>query len=146
MKVILKAEVKGKGKAGDIIEVADSYGRNVIINKGLGVEANAKNLNALKLQKENEARLEAERVAKANSIKEKIDGKELVIKANKGKDGKLFGSITSKEIVDVINGKFGIDIDKKDVRLDKSIKDLGEHDVKIKLHKGIEVKVVIKVE
>ena len=146
MRVILKADVKGKGKVGDIIEVADSYGRNVIINKGLGVEANAKNLNALKLQKQNEAKLEAEKVAKANSIKEKIDGKELIIKANKGKDGKLFGSITSKEISDELNDKFGVYIDKKEVRLDRAIKELGKTNVKIRLHKNILADVIIVIE
>lgn len=146
MRVILKADIKGKGKAGEIIEVADVYGRNAIINKGLGVEATAANLNSLKLKNKNEEKLEAERVAKAKDIKDKIDNKEVIIVVKKGKDGKLFGSVTSKEIAEEIKKQFDINIDKKDIKLKAAIKDLGETVVKIKLHRDINAEVKVKVE
>ena len=146
MRVILKADIKGKGKAGEIIEVADVYGRNAIINKGLGVEATAANLNSLKLKNKHEEKLEAERITKATDIKNMIDNKEVIIEVKKGKDGKLFGSVTSKEIADVIKDKFNINIDKKDIKLKSAIKELGETVVKIKLHKDVIAEVKVKVE
>lgn len=146
MKVILTEDIKGKGKAGDIIEVANVYGRNAIINKGLGIEANAANLNSLKLQKKHEEKLEAERVTKALNIKAVIDNKEVIIEVKKGKDGKLFGSVTSKEISEVLKNNFRVDIDKKDIKLKNAIKELGETVVKIKLHKDVTAEIKVKVE
>lgn len=146
MKVILTEDIKGKGKAGDIIEVADVYGRNAVINKGLGVEATAANLNSLKLKNKHEEKLEAERVTKALNIKSVIDNFELKIEVKKGKDGKLFGSVTSKEISEALKKKFNIDIDKKDIKLKTAIKEIGETVVKIRLHKDVTAEVKVKVE
>ena len=146
MKVILTEDIKGKGKAGDIIEVPDVYGRNAVINKGKGVEATAANINSLRLKNKHEEKLEAERVAKAKDIKNLIDNKDVEIEVKKGKDGKLFGSVTSKEVAEEIKNKFNIDIDKKDIKLKAAIKELGETTVKVKLHKDISAEIKVRVK
>ena len=144
MKVILTSDIKGKGKSGDIIEVNDNYGKNCIINKGLGVEATPANLNNLKLQKKNADKIEAENIAKATEYKEIIENHEVVLGVKVGKDGKLFGSITTKEIADTIEKSLSIKIDKKNIS-GGVLNQLGETSVKIKLHKTVTEDLKVKI-
>ena len=147
MKVILKEDVKGKGKAGEIIEVPDTYGRNVIINKGLGVEATPANLNSLKLKKANDKKVEQLKYEKALGMKDKIERfGELHMELATGKSGKAFGSICNKDIAESIKRNIELDIDKKKILLDKPIKEIGEHTVKIKLHSNISADLRLSVE
>ena len=138
MKVILKTDVKGKGKAGEIIEVPDTYGRNVIINKGLGVEATPANLNSLKLKKANDEKVEQLKYEEAIEMKDKLESfGELHMELATGKSGKAFGSICNKDIAESIKKHIELDIDKKKILLDKPIKETGEYTVKVKLHSKV---------
>ncbi len=144
MQVILITDVKSLGKKGTIVNVNDSYARNYIIPHGLGVEANKANLNDLKLQNANMEKLEAARVANARDMKAVIDGKTVEVAIKTGKDGKLFGSVTNKEVAEAIKRTFNVDIDKKKIVME-AIKTSGNHPVNIKLHKDITAAVTVKV-
>ena len=144
MQVILITDVKSLGKKGTIVNVNDSYARNYIIPRGLGVEANKANLNDLKLQNANMEKLEAARVANAKDMKAIIDGKTVEVAIKTGKDGKLFGSVTNKEVAEAIKKTFNVDIDKKKIAME-AIKTSGEHTVNVKLHKDIAAAVTVKV-
>lgn len=148
MKIVLLENVKKLGKKDEVIEVADGYARNVIIAKGLGVEATPSNLNNLKLKSKNEERKEENEQKKANEDKKVIETKDINLKIKAGANGRTFGSITSKEIADGIKSQIGLDIDKRDVELAEPIKNTGVHHVKVKLHKDIyaTVKVVVTEE
>ena len=126
MKVILLQDVKGSGKAGDVVKVSDGYARNLLIPKGFAIEANDKNMKALKKKKaEEEAQYQADKAA-ALEVKAQIDAKEFVIKTKGGENGKLFGSITSADIADAVKEQSGADIDKKKIQLDSPIKQVGD--------------------
>ena len=142
MRVILTQDF-GKDKKGSIVEVSDSFGRNVVIKKGLGVEATPENLNALKLQKKHEDKLEQERVEKATEQKNVLDKAEVAISVKVGADGKLFGSVTNSDIAKAIKDKFNIEINKKSIS-GGVLNSVGTTEVKIKLHKCITAKLVVK--
>ena len=142
MKVILLQDVKSLGKKGEIVNVNDGYARNFILPKKLGVEATGKNLNDLKLQKNNE-----KKVAQENLDAERAEGKvELAIKVGEG--GRAFGSVSSKEIAAAVKEQMGLDVDKKKIQLKEAIKSLGTHVVAVKLHPEVtaELKVSVKEE
>ncbi len=145
MQIILIEDVKSLGKKGTIVKVNDSYGRNYIIPKKLGLEANAVNLNNLKLANANAEKIEAAKVASAKDTKTKLDGKTIIVKIKAGKDGKTFGSITGKEIAKAIKDDMKLDVDKKKIVMEP-IKTIGEHKVVIKLHKEVSAEVIVKVE
>ena len=134
MKVILTADVKNQGKKGDIVEVSDGYGRNMLIKKKLGVEATPKAINDLKLQKKNDAKVAAENLASAKEFAEEISAWKVETKIKTGEGGKTFGSVSSKEIVAAVKEQYGKTIDKKKIVLDEPIKSLGTYEVKLKLH------------
>ena len=142
MKVILTQDF-GKDKKGSIVDVNDSFGRNVVIKKGIGVEATAENLNTLKLQKKHEDKLEQERVDNATAQKEVLDDAEVVINVKVGADGKMFGSVTNSDIAKAIKEKFGIEVSKKAIS-GGTLNSVGTTEVKIKLHKDITAKLVVK--
>lgn len=148
MKVILLQDVKSLGKKGEIVNVNDGYARNFILPKKMGVEATGKNLNDLKLQKNNEKKVAQEQLDSAKTLAEKIgQGKvELAIKAGEG--GKVFGSVSSKEIAAAVKEQMGLDVDKKKIQLKETIKSLGTHNVPVKLHPEVtaELKVTVKEE
>ena len=148
MKVILLQDVKSLGKKGEIVNVNDGYARNFILPKKMGVEATGKNLNDLKLQKNNEKKVAQEQLDSAKTLAEKIgQGKvELAIKVGEG--GKVFGSVSSKEIAAAVKEQMGLDVDKKKIQLKETIKSLGTHNVPVKLHPEVtaELKVVVKEE
>lgn len=134
MKVILKEDVKSLGKQGDIVDVSDGYARNFILKKGKGVEANSKNLNDLKLQKANEAKIAQQQLEAAQKLGKEIEAGKIEMSIKTGEGGKAFGSIASKEIAAEVKEQMGLDIDKKKIQLKEAIKVLGTHEVPVKLH------------
>lgn len=145
MQIILLEDVRSLGKKGTVVKVNDSYGRNYIIPRKLGVEANAANLNDLKLQNANMEKLEAAKMQSAREVKEKLDGKTFTVRIKAGKDGRTFGSVTGKEVAKAIMDDAKIEIDKKKIVMEP-IKALGEQHVKLKLHKDINAEIIVKVE
>ena len=145
MQIILLEDVKSLGKKGTVVKVNDSYGRNYIIPRKLGVEANAANLNDLKLQNANMAKLEAAKLQSAKEVKEKLEGKTFTVRIKAGKDGKTFGSVTAKEVAQAIMDTAKIEVDKKKIVMEP-VKALGEQHVKLKLHKDINAEILLKVE
>lgn len=146
MKVILLKDVKGSGKAGAVLEVADGYARNFLLAKGLAVEATAKNINDLNGKKAAAQHKLDVAKADAEAIASKLNGKTLTIKAKAGQGGKLFGSVTSATLCDIIKKEFGVDVDKKKVVLASDIKSYGDHTFEIKMTQGVSCKMTAKVE
>lgn len=145
MKIILLQDVKALGKKGDLVEVKDGYARNAILPKKLGVEATAKNMNDLKLQKANEEKVAAENLAAAKALAEELKDKEIVVSLKTGEGGKTFGSISSKEISEEAKKQLGYDIDKKKIVMKESIKSIGVHTVNIKLHAKVTAELKVKI-
>ncbi|MGI6018340.1 MAG: 50S ribosomal protein L9 [Marvinbryantia sp.] len=146
MKVILLEDVKSLGKKGDTVNVSDGYARNMLFPKKLGIEANAKNMNDLKLQKANQEKIAQEQFDTAKAFAEEIAKKEVVIAIKVGEGGKTFGSISSKEIAEAAKTQHGLDIDKKKIQLSSPIRSIGSTGVAIKLHPKVtaELKVTVK--
>src|SRR5699024_7568872 len=148
MKVILLQDVKSLGKKGEIVNVNDGYARNFILPKKLGVEATGKNLNDLKLQKNNEKKVAQENLDAAKKLAAELaEGKvELAIKVGEG--GRAFGSVSSKEIAAAVKEQMGLELDKKKISLKEPVKSLGTHIVTVKLHPEVaaELKVSVKEE
>ncbi|MBQ4057854.1 MAG: 50S ribosomal protein L9 [Lachnospiraceae bacterium] len=134
MEVILLEDVKNVGKKGDVVKVNDGYGRNVLIKQNKALEATGKNLNDLKLKKANDDKIAAENLAAAKELGKKIEESEITIAIKVGEGGKSFGSVSSKEIAEEVKSQLGYDVDKKKVQLKDAIKNVGIHEVKIKLH------------
>ena len=137
MKIILKQDVKGKGKKGQMIEAAEGYARNFLIPKGLAVEATADAVNTMKLQAKAKAKADAEARAEAQTIAEKLKACQVKIAAKGGEGGKLFGAVTGKEIAAALAEQFSLTIDGKKLVLEQPIKSFGSYEVKAKL--GYEV-------
>ena len=137
MKVILKADVKGNGKKGEIINVSDGYARNFLFPKGLAIEANAQAMNEYNNAVASKEHHEKESRAAAEENKKKLDAAEITIKAKAGTGGRLFGSVTSKEIAAEIKKTLSLDIDKKKIVLDSDIKSFGTFTVPVKLYSGV---------
>ncbi len=137
MKVILKADVKGKGKKGQMIEVAEGYARNFLMPKGLAVLATADAMNTMRLQEKAKAKADAEAKAAATEIAEKLKGMQVKVPSKGGEGGKLFGAVTGREIAAALKEQHGVDIDSKKLVLDEPIKSFGSYEVKAKL--GFEI-------
>lgn len=146
MEVILLQDVKALGKKGEIVKVNDGYARNFILPKKLGVEANSRNMNDLKLQKANEEKVAAERLAEARALADELKDKEIVLNLKMGDGGKTFGSVSSKEIAEAAKTQLGYDIDKKKIQLKESIKSLGVYNVGLKLHPKVTAELKVKVQ
>lgn len=138
MKVILLEDVKSQGKKGDVIEVSDGYAKNGLFPKKLAIEANAKNLNDLKLKKANDEKVAAENLAEAKEFAKLIESKTVILKLKCGDGGKTFGSVSSKEIADEAMKQHGLGIDKKKIQISEPIKALGTYDVTVKLHPKVQ--------
>ena len=146
MKVILTTDVKGKGFAGDIVNVSDGYARNFLFPKKLAREATQENLEiARQQQKALEKRRMLERLSAEDAAK-KLSGLRVVVKAKSGENGRLFGSVTSKEISEAIMTQHGIEIEKKKIVMEENLKELGEFKLQIKLHAGISTDIIAIVE
>lgn len=148
MKVILLENVKSLGKKGEIVNVNDGYARNFILPKKLGVEATGKNLNDLKLQKNNEKKVAQENLNAAKELAAELSAGKVELAIKVGEGGRTFGSVSSKEIAVAVKDQMQLDIDKKKIQLKESIKSLGTHIVTVKLHPEVsaELKVVVKEE
>ncbi len=146
MKVILLEDVKSLGKKGEIVNVSDGYARNFVLPKHVGVEATEKNKNELKLQKQHEDKLAAERLAQAKELAVKLDGLTIEVSMKAGENGKVFGSVASKEIAEQASRQHGLTLDKKKIVLEEPIKSFGMHDVSIKLHPEVTGKLHVKVK
>ena len=137
MKIILKQDIRGKGKKGQMIEAAEGYARNYLIPRGLAVEATADAVNTMNLQAKAKAKADAEAKAEALAIAEKLKSCQVTIAAKGGEGGKLFGAITGKEIAAALAEQFSLTIDGKKLVLEQPIKSFGSYEVKAKL--GYEV-------
>ena len=144
MKVVLLADVKGLGKKGELCNASDGDARNFLFPKKLAVEADNAALNELKNREQAAAHHKQEEINAAKATADALNGKEVVIKAKAGSNGKLFGSVTSKEIAAEIKNILGIEIDKKKMSV-ADIKNFGEYPAEIKLYQGITAKINVKV-
>ena len=144
MKVILLSDVKGHGKKGELCNVSDGYARNFLFPKKLAVEADNAAMSELKSREQAKIHHKEEEIAAAKKIAAELEGKSVVIKAKAGAGGKLFGSVTSREVADEINNSLGIKIDKKKMTM-ADIKNFGEYTAEIKLYTGISAKVNVVV-
>lgn len=144
MKVILLADVKGKGKKGELCTVSDGYARNFLFPKNLAIEADSAAMSELKSREESAAHHKKEELAAAKSLAEKINGKSVTLKAKAGSAGRLFGSITSKEIAAEIKNSLGVEIDRKKMSV-ADIKNFGEYSAEIKVYPGVVAKITVVV-
>ena len=145
MEVILLQDVKSLGKKGELVKVNEGYARNYILPKKLGIEANNKNLNDLKLQKANEEKIRKETLEAAKKLAVEISDKSVTVSVKTGEGGRIFGSISTKEIAKAVKDQLGMDIDKKKMILDVPVKALGVYNLTIKLHKDVTAKLAVKV-
>lgn len=145
MKVILLQDVKSLGKKGDVVDVNDGYARNFVLPKKLGVEANGKNMNDLKLQKANEEKIAKEQLEAAQVFAAEMEKDEIVVSIKAGEGGKTFGSVSSKEIAVAYKQQCGKEIDKKKIQLPEAIKNFGVYEVGVKLHPKVTGKLKVKV-
>lgn len=146
MDIILLQDVKALGKKGEVVKVSDGYARNFIIPKKLGLEANAKNLNDLKLQKAAQAKLEKEQLEAAQALGAKIDGSSVTLKIKTGENGRVFGSVSVKEIAEAMKEQLGLDVDKKKISIANSIRNEGTFSAAVKLHPQVTAELSVKVE
>lgn len=148
MKVILTEDVKTLGKKGEIVDVNDGYARNFILKKNKGMEATGKNLNDLKLKKQNEDRIIQEHFEAAQELGKKIESGKILVSIKTGEGGKAFGSVSSKEIAIEVKEQMGLDVDKKKIQLKEPIKSLGTFPVPVKVHPRVtaELKVIVTEE
>lgn len=145
MEIVLLEDVKALGKKGQVVKVNDGYARNFILPKKLGVEATSKNLNDLKLQKANDAKIAAEQLAAANELAEKLNNASVTVSIKAGEGGRAFGAVSSKEIEKAAKDQLGLEIDKKKIVLNTPIKAIGSFEVSVKLHKEVTAKLAVKV-
>lgn len=145
MQIILLEDVKTLGKKGDIVNVSDGYARNFVLPKKLGVEANAKNKNDLKLQKANAEKVAAQQLASAQDLAQLLETKEVTVKIKSGEGGRAFGSVSSKEIAQAAKDQCGLELDKKKIQLPEPLKALGAYEVGVKLHPKVTGKLKVKV-
>ncbi len=144
MKVILKADVKGLGKKGQLVNASDGYARNFLFPKNLAAEANAQAMSELKNKEDSEKYRIATEKAAAQKAADKIGGKTVKLTAKAGQNGKLFGSVTSKEISEKLKKEFDISVDKRKIVMD-DIKAFGTYEAEVKLYNGISAKIYISV-
>ncbi len=147
MEVILLEDVKSLGKKGDVVKVSDGYARNMILPKKLGVEANKKNLNDLKLKNQHEAKMAKEQLEEAQALAAKVSEKEVAVTLKTGEGGKTFGSVSTKEISAAAKEQLDLELDKKKMQLPEGgLKSLGVYEVTIKYHPKVTGTLKVKVE
>ena len=145
MQVVLLEDVKSLGKKGQVVSVNDGYARNYILPKKLGIEANSKNMNELKLQKQHQEKLEAQALAEAQELASNIGTFKVELKVKTGEGGKIFGSVSTKEIAAAVKEQYGIDLDKKKMQLSEPIKTVGSHIIPVRIHKDVTAQLTLKV-
>ncbi|MBQ7241491.1 MAG: 50S ribosomal protein L9 [Firmicutes bacterium] len=146
MKVILLEDVRKVGKKGDVVNVTDGYAKHCLLPKKLAMEATNSNLNDIKLKKISDDKKRAEELEEAKKLAEKLKEKTINVFVKAGDNGKLFGSVTGKEIATSIKEQTGIDIDKKKISLAEPIKEVGEKEILVKLNQGVSTTIKVNVE
>ena len=144
MKVILKQDVKGLGKKGQLVSTSDGYARNFLFPKGLAAEANAQAMSELKNKEDAERYRIKTETAAAQKAADEIGGKTIRIAAKAGQNGKLFGSVTAKEIAETLKSTFGVNVDKRKINVEE-IKQFGTYEFEVKLYTGISAKLYVMV-
>lgn len=144
MKVVLLKDVKGSGKAGDIIDAKDGYAQNFLIKKGFAKPADAQALNENKQQKDAQAFHRQETLKANKELRESLDGKKVVVQVKCGANGKFFGSLTNKEVADKLF-EMGFEVDKKKIILPNGIKTTGEYQATIKISPEETAKIIVEV-
>ena len=147
MKVIFLADVKGKGKKGEVKEVSTGYAQNFLIKKNLAKEATAQAIAELRGKQKSQEKAHAEMIAEANTLKEKLaeEGTVVVFTEKVGPDGRTFGSITSKKIAEELKKQFGLSVDKRDIQVDHPIRALGSMEIPVKIYQDIVGEIHIRV-
>lgn len=146
MQVILLEDVKSLGKKGDIVKVSDGYARNMILPKELGVEATQKNLNELKNQQKRDSIVAKQQLDEAKAYGEKIEKETVQLTMKAGEGGRVFGSVSSKEIVTAAKQQFGFDLDKKKLQMPEPIKAFGTYEIPVKLHPQVTATLKVSVK
>ena len=146
IKVILKENIKGVGKKDEIVEVKDGYANNFLLNQNKAILATPENINKLKARNEKIQKHHDRDVKNAKELKEILATKEIVLKVKAGENNKVFGSISAKEIVQAVKDQLNIDIDKKKVSADSKVKEIGVHNVELKLHSEVKANLKVRVE
>lgn len=145
MKVILKQDVKGSGKKGDMVEVSDGYANNFLFKKGLAMPATNQAVTEMKNRDDAAARKVAEELKASQAAAAAVEGKTVKLTAKAGTGGRLFGSVTAKEVAEAVVKQLGIEVDKKKVSLDSEIKGFGTFNAEIKFHAGVSAKIYVLV-
>lgn len=146
MKVILKQDVKGLGKKEDMVNVSDGYARNYLFPRNVAVEASATNMNVMNTKKEAEKSKKNRELVHAQELAAKVREAVVVIKTKAGENGKLFGSITSKDISDKLKSDHKLDIDKKKIVMHDALKSLGTTEIEVKLYPEVSARLTVKIE
>ena len=145
MKVILLNDVKPLGTAGTVVDVADGYARNYLLPRGLAAEASAGSLALLEQQRRAKARRDAEALAHAQELAEKLSAAQISVAAKSGGNGRLFGAVTNANVAEAIQRDLGIEIDRHKIAIAENIKSLGSYPVEIRLGKNVVAKTTVKV-
>lgn len=145
MKVILLKDVKSLGKKDEIVNVSDGYARNYLLPKNFAVEATSGKLKEINEQKKANESKKAKELEEAKELAKRISKIEVIVKTKAGSSGKLFGSITNKDISDMIKSQHKVEIDKKKIVLNEAIKTLGNHEIEVKVYPEITSKIKVKV-
>ena len=141
MKVILTQDVKSLGKKNQLVDVSDGYAKNFLFKKNLAIEADAKNLNIMKDRMQSDNSKKDREFIEANILKSKLEGKQVKMEVRAGENGKLFGSITTKDIADAIASQYKAEIDKRKIQLDEPVKSIGKSAVVIKIHADVSINI-----
>lgn len=145
MKVILKQDLRGVGAAGEIHDVADGYGRNFLLPRGIAVEATSGNIAQAERQRAAQAKRAAVALAEAKELAAKLEGKPVVVAAKAGESGKLFGAVTNAQVAEAVASSLGIELDRHKIELDEPIKAAGDHEVTARLSQGVNAKLIVRV-
>ncbi|HXW51759.1 MAG TPA: 50S ribosomal protein L9 [Candidatus Acidoferrales bacterium] len=145
MKVILRADLKGVGKAGTITDVSDGYARNYLLPRGLAQEATEGNLTQAAARKAAEQRRDEKALAEARELAARLQSGPAVVSAKAGERGKIFGAVTNAQIAEAIERTFGVQVDRHRIELDEPIKTIGDHACTVKLAPGVTAKVIVRV-
>lgn len=146
MKVILQQDVKGLGKKGEIVNASDGYARNFLIPKKMAVQANEGNVHEVEQQKKAQAKRKAEELQEAERLKERLEKLTVSITTKAGEGGRLFGSVTNKEIAEALQKQHKIKIDKRKINMADPIKDLGDTVVEVKVYPKVSASMKVKVQ
>jgi len=146
LKVILTEDVKKLGKKDELVEASDGYARNFLLPRGMAFEATPSKLQEWKQKRKSEKVKEEKQRQDAEETRKHLQGKQIKIRVSCGSTGKLFGSVTNANIAEAIRSQMKVDIDKKDIKIDESVKNTGQYPITIKLYPGMDVNMIVKVE